>query len=449
MTEKNIKKGFVLVIALVITLAVGLIAVGMVGLTIQEYRLSSRSSAYSQARCAAESGAALACENFVGQVAAGGSFSSFAISGNLTNTSGTVLSSYNVSAVPSGSDIFVITSTGTCSRASGTIQRTIRVKIQAVKASSPFFKYGVLSVGPITIGGSSYFDAYDPTDTALSTGGLYDPAKRSTNATLATLSSGSLTSVTNKKGVVTTTGTPAFSISGGAAVYGNVAVGAGGTVEVIPSGFITGTKTTDAFQALTNVVVPISLTPNNPDINVGPWPVQTQTITVSGSQDMSLSNLLVTAGGQLTFNGSGTLRIYVKNLTTVSGSGWIKLSPTTNAVLKVEVYANGTVAIGGSGMVNNTARAANFSLWGTTNCTSISITGAGTYMGTIYAPQAAVGLTGSGAATGAFVGNSVTFGGYTPYHIDLSLFNGNGGSGGSSGSSGSSKLYKRVEWVEL
>ena len=72
MTEKNTKKGFVLVVALVITLAVGLIAVGMVGLTIQEYRLSSRSSAYSQARCAAESGVALACENFVGQVAGGG-----------------------------------------------------------------------------------------------------------------------------------------------------------------------------------------------------------------------------------------------------------------------------------------------------------------------------------------------------------------------------------------
>jgi hypothetical protein len=446
MKEKKSKEAFVLVIALVITLAVGLIAVGMVGLTIQEYRLSSRSSAYSQARGAAESGVALACENFVEQVAAGGSVSSLpTTSGDLTDASGTVLSSYNVSAVPLGSDIFVITSTGTCSRASGTIQRTIRVKIQAVKASSPFFKYGVLSAGPIYVGGSSYFDAYDPTDPALSTGGLYDPAKRSTNATLATLSSGS---ITTNKGKVTVGS--AFKADGAAIVYGNVAVGAGGTIELIPSGFITGTKSYDAFQVLAPVVVPISTQPTTTNLLAGSWPKTYVTNWVSDSQDMSVTNLLVTQGGSLTFKGSGTLRIYVKGLTTVDGSAKVIVEPfPAGSSLKVEIYANGTVAIGGSGMVNNTSRSANFSLFGTTNCTSISITGAGSYMGTIYAPQAAIGLTGSGAATGAFVGKSVTFGGYTPYHIDLSLFNGNGGSGGSGGSSGSSKLYKRVEWVEL
>jgi hypothetical protein len=137
----------------------------------------------------------------------------------------------------------------------------------------------------------------------------------------------------------------------------------------------------------------------------------------------------------------------VKGLTTVSGAGWIKISPTNN--LKVEIYANGAVDISGSGMVNNTSLAANCAIWGTTNCTSISVTGNGAYIGTIYAPQAAVGLTGSSTAIGAFVGKSLAFGGNTPYHIDTSLFKGNSGSGGSSGSSGSSKLYKCVGWLEL
>ncbi|MEI7850423.1 MAG: PilX N-terminal domain-containing pilus assembly protein [Kiritimatiellales bacterium] len=440
MREKDTGKGFVLVVALVITLVVGIIAVSLIGLTLQEYRLSSKSSSYSKALHAAESGVALACENFVGQIAAGGSVSPFTVSGDLTNMSGTVISSYNVSATPSGSDIFVITSTGTCSLASGTINRTIRVKIQAIKQSSPFFKYGALSAGPLTISGSALFDSFDSTDPAKSTNGQYDPAKAGTSATLATLSSGS--TVTNGKKV---TVSPAFLGEGAALVKGNVAVGVGGTITLTGSANITGTRTTDAFQAITNVVVPFSPS-SYTNINVGPWPNQAQTITVSGSQVMSVSNLLVTASGQLTFNGSGTLKIYVKALTTVSGAGWITIAPTNN--LKVEIYANGTVDISGSGMVNNSSRAANCAIWGTTNCTSISVTGNGAYIGTIYAPQAAVGLTGSSTAIGAFVGKSVTFGGNTPYHIDTSLFNGDGGSGGSGGSSGSSKLYKRVEWVE-
>jgi Tfp pilus assembly protein PilX len=441
MKEKGTGKGFVLVLSLIITVAVGIVAVGLVGLTLQEYRLSSRSSAYSKALRAAESGAILACEEFVRQIEAGGTLSGFNANNDLTNTLGTVISSYNVSAVPLGSDKYVISSTGRVSLVGATIQRAIKVTIQVVQNGRPSFKYGALSAGPVKIEGSALFDSFDSTDPAKSTNGQYDPAKAGTNATLAVLSSGS---TTTNKGKVTVI--PAFLGEGAALVKGNVAVGVGGTIKLTGSARITGIKSYDAYQELSNVVVPISLTPNNPSINVGPWPNQAQTITVSGAQDMSVSNLWVTASGQLTFMGSGKIRIYVRGTTTVSGAGWIKIQPSpSTAALNVEIYANDTVSIAGSGMVNNSYRAANCSIWGTTNCTSISVTGNGAFIGTIYAPQAAVGLTGSSTATGAFLGKSVTFGGNTPYHIDTSLI----GGGGGGGSSSSAKPYKLVEWLEL
>jgi Tfp pilus assembly protein PilX len=445
MEKKSTRKGFALVVALVITLVVGIVTVGLVGLTLQEYRLSLRSAAYSKALHAAESGANLACEEFVRQIAAGGALSGFSVTNNLTNTSGTVISSYTASASPSGSDMYIITSTGRVSLVGATIQRAIRMTVQKVaNTSGPRFKYGALSAGPVSIGGSASFDSFDSTDPAKSTNGQYDPAKAGTNATLATLSSGSQT--VGKKGVIIVN--PAFLGEGNARVKGNVAVGVGGTVQLTGSAQITGTISYDAYQELSNVVVPFSIQPNTTNINVGPWPNQAQTITVNGSKDMSVSNLSVTASGQLTFMGSGTLRIYVKGATEVSGAGWIKIRPSpSTANLKVELYANGNVSIGGSGMVNDTARAANCAIWGTTNCTSISVTGAGAYIGTIYAPQAAIGLTGSGAATGVFLGAAVTFGGDTPYHIDTSLISGGGGSSGGSSSSG--KPYTLVSWVEL
>ena len=431
MEEKGIRKGFVLVASLVITLVVGLVTVGLVGLTFQEYRLSVRSAAYSKALHAAESGTDLACEEFVRQIAAGGSLSGFSTNGVLTNVSGSAISSYTASATPSGADLYVITSTGRVSLAGATIQRAVKVTVQRMK-STPF-KYGALAGAPLAIGGSALFDSFDSTDPAKSTNGQYDPAKAGANATLATLSS----AVAGKKT------SAAFAGSGKALVKGNVATAPGGEITLEGDAEITGTQTHDACQAISDVVVPFSLAPTG-TINVGPWPNQAQTMTVSGSQDMSVQSLSVTAGGILTIMGSGTLRIYVNGETTVSGAGQIRITPSpSTANLKVEIYANDDVSISGSGVLNNTCRAANCAIWGTTNCTQVSMTGNAAYIGTIYAPHASVNLTGSSSATGVFLGAAVTFGGNTPYHIDESLI------GSSSSSSNSVKPYKLLEWVEI
>lgn len=433
MKEKDARSGFVILVSLVITMVVGIIAVGLVGLTVQEYRLSLRSSGYLKALHAAESGVNLACEEFARQAAAGGSLTGFSTNGVLTNASGVAVSSYSASAAPSGSDRYVITSTGLVSLAGATIQRAIRVTVQKTK-DTPSFKYGILSASALEIGGSALFDSFDSTDPAKSTNGQYDPAKAGACATLATLSS----LVSDKKNKA------AFEGSGAALVKGNVAVAPGGEIKLTGSARITGTQTYNTSQTISDIVVPFSMAPSG-TINVGPWPNQAQTLTVSGSQDMSVQSLKVTASGILTIRGSGKLRIYVDGETTVSGSGELRIVPSpSTAELKVEIYANDDVSISGSGMVNDTYRAGNCAIWGTANCTGVSMTGNAAYIGTIYAPYATVDLRGSSVAIGAFLGASVQFGGATQYHIDESLI-----SSVSSSSSSSGKPYQLVSWVEL
>jgi Tfp pilus assembly protein PilX len=424
---KKQEKGFVLLISLVITLAVGLATVGLVGLTLQEYRLSVRSSAYSKALRAAESGVNLACEALV---ANNGWSANWSSSGSLTN-SGSVISSYSVSGVPSGSDSYVITSTGQVSLVDRTIQRIVRVTVEKTADNNPQFKYGILSKAAIRMGGSVKADSYNSTNSAQSTNGQYDPAKATRNATLATL----------------TTDDPAIQVSGGAQLdgIGTLSVIEGARVD-IPKWFphYSGTITYDAGQDIVEVAVPFSGSPSG-TINVGPWPNQAQTIAVNGSQDMSLESFKVTASGALTITGSGTLRIYVDGKTQVSGSGKIQIIPSpSTANLKVEIYANDDVSIAGSGVLNNTYRAANCSIWGTENCTSVKVTGNSGYIGTIYAPEADIDLSGSSFAMGAFLGGSVDFTGNTRFYIDESLIG-----GASSSSSGSAKPYNLTGWVEL
>jgi Tfp pilus assembly protein PilX len=431
MKEKNKGEGFVLVVALIITLVVGMVTVSLVGVTLQEYRLSVRSAAYSKALHAAESGADLACEEFARQITAGGSLSGFNASGNLTNASGTVIASYDSSAVLSNSDTYVITSTGRVSLVGATIQRAIRMTIQKVKNNGPHFDYGILSRASIHMAGSVRVDSYDSTDPTKSTNGQYDPIKASRNGTLTTLS----------------TDDPVIKVDGGAQLDGIsiLTVLEGMTVDIAHwisfSGSIVYIPPTYEIE---DVTVPFDL-PATDSIDTSPWKSRYQTITVSGSQDMSLSSLKVSSDGTLTITGSGKLRIYVDGKTTVSGSGQIRIVPTpSTADLKVEIYANDDVSIAGSGVLNDTYLAANCSIWGTENCTEVKVTGNSGYTGTIYAPYADVDLTGSSSASGAFLGGAVKFTGNTRFYIDESLIGGS-----SSSSSGSGKPYKLVSWVEL
>lgn len=52
---------------------------------------------------------------------------------------------------------------------------------------------------------------------------------------------------------------------------------------------------------------------------------------------------------------------------------------------------------------------------------TITITGTADFIGTIYAPNAAVGPTGNGATNGAIIGKTVTVAGSGVFHYDVRL----------------------------
>jgi hypothetical protein len=101
---------------------------------------------------------------------------------------------------------------------------------------------------------------------------------------------------------------------------------------------------------------------------------------------------------------------------------------TTGAVI---LYVRGNMSIGGNGILNNgdtaggAALASNLIIYGTSACTSVSISGNGALTGAVYAPSADIVLNGggsSGEVFGALAGKTVSFNGNgTVLHYDLGL----------------------------
>ena len=77
--------------------------------------------------------------------------------------------------------------------------------------------------------------------------------------------------------------------------------------------------------------------------------------------------------------------------------------------------------ISGNGIVNAAGNAANCQLWGLPSLTSLTYSGNGTFIGTVYSPEAVCTLTGNGDMSGAVVGKSVTLGGNGNFHYDEAL----------------------------
>jgi hypothetical protein len=92
------------------------------------------------------------------------------------------------------------------------------------------------------------------------------------------------------------------------------------------------------------------------------------------------------------------------------------------------IYADGLFSTSANASINNLSQyAKNFTLFGLTNCTAISLGGGSNVTGTIYAPQAALSA-GNGLANYSFIGcvvaKSVTLGGHFDFHADESSYRG-------------------------
>jgi Tfp pilus assembly protein PilX len=289
--------------------------------------------------------------------------------------------------------------------------------------SNPLFPYGLLAKQVITFSGTTLVDSYDSTDPLYSTNGQYSAALRKAGCSVATDDT-----IANS-----------ISDSGNLTVYGSLYTGIGGTVNyngVIKvgdaawiagnSGIQAGHMRNDMNVAIPDVAPPTGagLTPPN-NVNVGGTNYM---FVLANNNQLYVSSSQISASGNNTILVSGTnVTWWMKAGMNISGGFSIVLG--TGASLKLYVgNTTGTpvsFTMTGSGIINN-GPTASFQYYGLPTNTGFTYSGSHSFVGTFYAPEAALTMSGGSDYYGAFVAQSITKSGNLNVHYDESLKGGAG-----------------------
>lgn len=285
--------------------------------------------------------------------------------------------------------------------------------IRATTGSSALFAKGLVAKGKIDLAGNNITtDSFDSSDPAASTNGKYDGSKRKANGDVATNSG-----LTNSVSV------------GNADIYGRVSTGPGGSITIGPNGRIgdlnwgskgiqSGYVKDDMNIVFQDVKAPFNggaFTPSSDSVG------GTNYAYVLGNGNYQVSgNFSLSSSQKIMVTGSNTV-LYVTGDFSMSGQSSIILGQ--GATLKL--YVGGSSAsLSGNGIINP-GSALNFSYYGLTNNTSLSLSGNAAFTGVIYAPNADFTLGGGGSNSYDFVGASITktatMNGHFNFHYDEAL----------------------------
>jgi hypothetical protein len=284
----------------------------------------------------------------------------------------------------------------------GYITREVRVTTTNQSAGSG----GLVAKGAITMTGNARLDSYN------SAVAPYNPASPGTNAIALTDS----------------TAAGAISLAGSSKIYGMAVTGPGGTITWGGTSSVGGT----AWNAGGTGGVQSGWSANdaNVQINDNPapsggtgWPAPlagkvngTNYTYVASSGNYYESSAFALTGIQ-TMAVSGPVTFYVAAGFSTANSAYIYIAPGSS----LTVYSGGTVSISGAGIVNGPGSTSALTIYGLTNCTSISYLNSGVFVGSVNAPEAALTISGAGGAFGAFIGNTITIGNSGAVHYDQSL----------------------------
>ncbi len=403
--RRSESEGSALLAAVILSVTVCVLTTAALRLVTHEYCFSKNSSDWAQTLNTAEAGVELAMEEFRKYALYGTAWSSWqARSTNifrlpytelLTTAGSSSYSRYTVEVNLSGLTITSTAEKDVMSRGD-VIERTVQVTVQP-ETWYPF-EHAMLGKGQVTLQGNAGINSFNSADTNKSTNGQYDPAKSSTNASVGSMASSS-NAVVGK---------------GNASLAGDIAVSSEGDIDIGGSFSHDGATRNDLDVDIPNVTVPFSTTLTDPAIN------GTETITVNGSEDMSIPSISLNGNKVLTITGTGTLRIYSAGEVSFTGNSSVNVTPDpVGSDLNIKLYGNDNIFL--NSVVNVPGTASKFSVYGTTNCNSIHFTGNDDFIGTIYAPQADISLTGNGNFMGAIVGNTIFNRGTADFHYDEAL----------------------------
>jgi len=291
------------------------------------------------------------------------------------------------------------------------VSRAVRVRTQYKEQAIN----GMLARSTISMNGHPSIDSFNSTNMAQSNNGQYDSGRATDHAFVGTISQ-----------------SPGNLSIGNATVYGSVATGAEGTVSVGPNGSVgstafnndpssSGVEDGHATDDL-NIVIDDNVLP----ADFGPLLAPGKGVDVMGTNygwvfgrgDYQINGDFTLSGQQGKVIVTNKARLYVMGMTKISGQAFVLIG--NNASL--ELYAGGTVDIGGNGIVNFPGGyAKNFSVIGLKDCQKVTIAGNAPYVGTINAPNADVSLQGTSDVFGAVVGKTIKVGGNVNFHYDEAL----------------------------
>lgn len=314
-------------------------------------------------------------------------------------------------AASDGTFSFVDTSAGNCA------QRFYRTVLTASPSNPGLFTNGLVAKGVITITGSPVLDSFLSANTNYSTGGMYDPAKAMAQITVATDSDAN----------------PAIKVAG-AKIYGYAQTGPSGTLSFAAGGAVGDA----AWINATNTGAETGHSSHSGNITIVDAPVPfTSGAAIGGGVSFGGTNYtsVLTAGtnyhaGSYTINGGQSLLVtnnawlYVAGSFTTSGSGFIYVAPGASLKLYVgSTNASGSDSIKLTGMsgANGNGKASSMCIVGLPSVKTVTSTGSQTFVGTIYAPSAAVTLNSGVGCIGAVVANTISLSGN--FHYDGSLTN--------------------------
>ena len=289
---------------------------------------------------------------------------------------------------------------------------------RASRGPLPLFAFAVAARRGIDCKGNNVaIDSFDSGDTNYSTGGLYDPAKRKDN------------------GDVVTDDTAINSLLvGNARIMGRVRTGPGTNTVSLGSNGAVGSKAwvQSGLQGIEPGWAADDLNISWPDAKA---PFDGGALTPSGGW---ITNVSTTIGTNITYYdyilGDGNYQ--VSNLSgNVYVNGAAVLLVTSSATTNSITIANGknlqlynqapSFRLGGNQMLNGQGNATQFAYYGLPGNTNVSINAIGTFVGTIYAPEAALSLGGGGNTTqvfiGAAIGDTINLNGHFELHFDESL----------------------------
>ncbi len=296
--------------------------------------------------------------------------------------------------------------TGATVTGAGLVSRTLEV---IAKPSSLFPRAITLSNTITNNSNAVILDSYDSGDTAKSTNGVYDLAKRQSNAKIGTLDG---------------TG----SDLNGMQVYGDLMYSG---PAVLDTQGVTGQITTPFVETLPPVAAP-SWTTVNGSYGTVSAPLNLASGPPGSPKRYKMSNISMAAGAITALAPAigqpGEIEIWVTGRFKISNTGQF----ISQAGVKVKIYVEGDIETTGTGLVNAGKKAADFTLLGVTptdgSTRLVKVNGSADIIASIYAPSYDIKLGGNGDFAGAFVGKTMDIGGSNAMlHYDEALSRTGGG----------------------